>query len=165
MSYTRLMRTHLATLTRTVVTVAALVNLALAPEPATPNPALVAPPVVLDAPAPAQLPPETTPAPAPPPEAVPSPVTPHPAQASPVVLTVAPAAPQGPWQPSLATDHEPAAPIKINWTGAPGPSSPDGIDGYQCWDKYGYPVPQPKSQPTCPPGWGGRPPEHPVPTG
>jgi hypothetical protein len=36
----------------------------------------------------------------------------------------------------------------------------DGV-GFTCWDAYGNPLPQ--DSPTCAPGWGGRPPEHPLP--
>jgi hypothetical protein len=54
--------------------------------------------------------------------------------------------PPPPWVPPLA-NPAPAAPAS------------DG-SGYVCWDAYGNP--QPQASPTCPSGWGGRPPEHPL---
>ena len=55
-----------------------------------------------------------------------------------------------PWVPAL-TDPVIAA-----------PGGADGV-GYMCWNAYGSPLNQ--ESPICPPGWGGRPPEHPLPTG
>lgn len=100
-------------------------------------------------------------------EASPVPVA-QPTVATPVetpapIIVVAPVvpAPLPPWVPAL-TYPQPASPVHLNWINGPGISSPDGIDGYQCWDQYGAPYPQPKTQLTCPVGWGGRPPENPV---
>lgn len=62
----------------------------------------------------------------------------------------APQTPAGVWVPPLPV---------------PAPAAVGGADGvgYTCWDAYGNP--QPQASPTCATGWGGRPPEHPLPTG
>src|SRR5262245_30725029 len=51
-----------------------------------------------------------------------------------------------PWDPPLPT---------------PAPARELGPGSYVCFNAQGYPFPQ--DSPTCPDGWGGRPPEHPLP--
>lgn len=53
----------------------------------------------------------------------------------------------GPWDPPLPN---PAPAYHIV-----------GTDVFVCWNPYGSPLPQPGA--TCPPSWGGRPPENPAP--
>jgi hypothetical protein len=95
--------------------------------------------------------PESTPvvvAPDPMPVVVAQPAAPQQTQA-PAAPIVAPVIqPSAPWMPALATDHEPAAPTMGQWI---------------CWNDHGYPLGQ--TTPTCPEGWGGRPPENPLPVG
>jgi len=70
--------------------------------------------------------------------------------ASPQANQVTTPATPGPWDPPLAN---------------PAPAAVGGADGvgFTCWNAYGFPEPQ--SSAVCAPGWGGRPPEHPLPTG